>query len=373
MPPVVVQCPGCQTKLRLEGDRPQGKPIKCPKCGRSFTPTIPPVVVKCPGCQTKLGLKGDPPQGKPIKCPKCGQSFRVGKAASAKPREDPSPKQEEPDGGSLAALDAAVNSEDHSSAGKPVLLRPKAAKSEKKTQRSGKKKTQRSGKKPKKRDGPAFPWLQVSVIGGACVSFVVAGIIGFIMFRPLATVGVGSSGTSETPTEFVEVEFGQRDYQCECPKGWEVTSGGGKDGIPPWTKFEKGGASVQIRDSLSGTPGGMLDRSLHLGTAVDRGEAPVDQVHEHRIEGVAGSMRNYEESARQKLDHKLGDALIAEFTSKPMFAEAIRGYHATVLHEFHQFTIACRCTESEWETLKPAFEHVISTLEPVKSDDMPGI
>jgi hypothetical protein len=236
----------------------------------------------------------------------------------------------------------------------------------------------RTGKKqevsePRERAGFGFPWLKVSILGGACAGIVVVGLIGYSMFLPPAAVRVGSSGTSETPKEFVEVEFGQRDYQCECPKGWEVTSGGGKEGVPPWTKFKKGGAYVQIVDSVSGTPGATIDRALQTGTAIDRGIAPVDEVHEHRTKGVADSMRKYEESAQQKLDHKLGDALVAEFTAKPLFGGAIRGYHATVLHEFHQFTIVCLCRESEWETLKPAFEHVISTLVPVKDEDMPRI
>jgi hypothetical protein len=233
--------------------------------------------------------------------------------------------------------------------------------------RTGKK---REASAPQKPDRPAFPWLTVSIIGGGCVGLVVLGLLGYAMFLPPAAIRVGSSGTSETPKEFAEVEFGARDYKCDCPKGWEVTSGGGKEGVPPWTTLEKGGASIRIRDSLSGTPQGMLNRSLHMGTPIELGTAPVDEVHEHRKKGVADSMRNYEESAPQKLDHKLGDALIAEFTAKPMFSAAIRGYHATVLHGYHQFTIVCRCTKSEWETLKPAFDHVISTLAPVKSDEM---
>jgi len=223
-----------------------------------------------------------------------------------------------------------------------------------------------------KPDRRAFPWLKVSIVGGACIALVVVGMIGWTMFVPRAAIGVGSSGTSETPKEFMAVEFGERDYKCECPKGWEVTSGGGREGVPPWTKFKKGGASVEIRDSISGTPGAKVNRALHMGTPIELGTAPVNEVHEHRKKSVADSMRNYEETAPQKLDHTLGDALIAEFTAKPLFSRAIHGYHVTVLDGFHQLTIVCRCTESEWETLKPAFKQVISTLAPVRSDDTPG-
>jgi hypothetical protein len=233
------------------------------------------------------------------------------------------------------------------------------------------KKQEVSGPKREKPDRPAFPWLKVALIGGACVPLVLVVFLVYIMLLPPTAVRVGSSGTSETPKEFEEVEFGERDFKCECPKGWEVTSGGGREGIPPWAKFEKGGAFIQIRDSLSGTPGGMLDRSLHIGTAIDQGTAPVDEVHEHRTKGVADSMWNYKESAAEKLDHRLGDALIAEFTANPLLGGTIRGYHATILCGFHQITVVCLCTQREWETLKPAFDHVISTLEPAKSEDVP--
>jgi DNA-directed RNA polymerase subunit RPC12/RpoP len=217
-------------------------------------------------------------------------------------------------------------------------------------------------------DGRAFRWLRVCAIGGVCIIFLVIGFIGYTMVQPQAAVGVGSSGIVETPKEFVEVKFGEEEYLCACPKDWEVTSGGGKEGVPPWTTFEKGGASIQIRDSLSGTPGGALQRSLQMGTDIERGEAPVDKVHEHRKQSAADAMRNYEESAPQKLNHLLGDALISEFTATPMLSDAIRGYRATVFHNFHQFNILCRCTESEWEILNPAFKHVISSLAPVEKE-----
>ena len=305
---------------------------------------MPVVLAKCPDRQTKLRLKGDRPQGKPIKCPKCGRRFRVGKDASAKPRKRPTPKQDEP--------------VDEFELPPPTALRHP-------------RKTRRSGKKPREPDKPAFPWLKVSIIVGAFVALAGIGFVGYIMFQMPAGVRIGSGGSIEEPKEFVEVEFGERAYIYEHPKGWKVTSGGGKKGIPPWTKSEKGGAIIQIRDSLSGTPAANIDRALGFGNAIEQGKAPADDVHEHRKKGVAESMRNCEEGALQKLDHKLGDAVIAEFTAKPLFGAAIRGYHATVLHEYHQFTIVCRCTESQWKTLKPAFMHSISTLAPCKSDDIP--
>jgi predicted RNA-binding Zn-ribbon protein involved in translation (DUF1610 family) len=342
---IAVQCGSCRKRFAAK-ENLAGRKVKCPQCGAELT--IPkPRLEPEPAPQITDLLDeyetASPPAGETssatagtaggatrvpdteLKCPSCGASLKAG---------------------SVICLECGYNL------------------------RTGKK---RELAGPQKSDRSTFPWLQVSAIGGLCVALVVFGFIGYTMFQPQAAVGVGSSGLAETPKEFVEVEFGEKDYLCEYPKGWDVSRGGGKEGVPPWIKFEKGGASVQIRDSLSGTPGGTLQRTLKMGTAIERGEAPVDEVHEHRKQFAADATRNYEESSPQKLDHLLGDALISEFTAKPMFGGAIRGYRATVLHEFHQFNILCQCTESEWEMLKPAFEHVISSLEPVEDEEFPGI
>lgn len=343
---IAVQCGSCRKRLTAK-DKLAGRKIKCPQCGGVLTIPKPAAAPEAPRKPT------EPPDDYAVASPPAGEpgSSTAGTAGAAEKAPDTGPK--------CASCGASLK------AGAVICVECGY------DLRTGKKREVSGPEESAERR--AFPWVKVSIIGASCVGLVVMGIVGFIMFQPLVAVGVGSSGISETPKEFVEVEFGEKDYVCECPKGWEVTSGGGREGIPPWTKFEKGGASIQIRDSLSGTPGAMIDRSLGFGTPIDRGEAPVDEVHEHRKKSVGDSMRSYKESAAEKLDHKLGDALIAEFTAKPIFGEAIRGCHATVLHEFHQFTIVCRCTASEWEMLKLAFEHVISTLEPAKDEDMPGV
>ena len=224
---------------------------------------------------------------------------------------------------------------------------------------------------PNKKGGGSGPWVQIGAVAGICIFVMAVVFYVFTLFQPSASVGVAASGIAETPTEFVEAEFGEEDFKCEHPKGWEVTNGGGRDGIPPWTKSEKGGASVTIRDSKSGTEEGMLWRALKQRSAIERGEAPVEEVHEHRKQFVVEEMRGYEETDAKKLTHKIGDALISEFTAAPMLGDPVRGYRATVLFEFHQFNILCVCTESEWEILKPAFDHVIASIEPIIKEDFP--
>lgn len=343
------------------------------------------IAVQCGSCRKRFSAKEEL-AGRKVKCPQCGAVLTI-----PKPRPEPETARQITDLLDEYEMAAHPAGETHTSnagtAGDPGIAPDTASQCSScgaslaagaviclecgYDRRTGKR---REVAGPKEPEGRAYPWLQISAIGGICVVLLVTGFIVYTLFQPKTAVGVGSSGIAETPKEFVKVEFGEKDYLCDCPKGWEASSGGGREGVPPWTKFEKGGASIQIRDSMSGTPGGKLQRSLHMGTAIERGEAPVDEVHEHRKQFAADAMRNYQESAPQKLDHLLGDALISEFTAKPMLSGAIRGYRATVLHEFHQFNILCQCTESEWEILKPAFMHVISSLEPVEKDEeFPGV
>lgn len=338
--PIAIQCGSCRKRFAAK-EKLAGHKVKCPQCGAVLTIPVPhPEPQPAPQIGDLLDeYETAPPPSGEIGLAPSGPSVGTESASYAGPK-CPSCGASLPPG-AVICTDCGYNL------------------------RTGKK---RELAGPQKSDDPKFSWLQISMIGGIGVALLVVVFVGYVLFQPRAAVGVGSSGISETPKEFVEVEFGEKEYLCKHPKGWEVTSGGGKEGVPPWTKFEKGGASIQIRDSLSGTPGAKVQRALKIGTAIERGEAPVDQVHEHRKQFAAESMRNYEETAPQKHDHRLGDALISEFTAKPILGEGIHGYRATVLHGYHQFNIVCRCTESEWETLKPAFEQVISALAAVEKD-----
>ena len=65
------------------------------------------------------------------------------------------------------------------------------------------------------------------------------------------------------------------------------------------------------------------------------------------------------------LDTNDDDALtVAEFTAQPLFGPKVRGLHATMLMESHQYTIICQTSESQFDALKPAFMQVIDSITP---------
>jgi hypothetical protein len=187
-----------------------------------------------------------------------------------------------------------------------------------------------------------------------------------LLFLPPGAVKSGSTAAIEAPSEFVEFMFAEADYEyvCEIPKGWSEKKGGGRKGMPSWAQFEKEGATMRISDSMAGTPQAMIDRANGFGTPLQNGTAPAADVHEHRKTGIAESMRNYEEMPPQDIQTGLGESLIAEFTSSPIFGEEIRGYHATVLSGNHQYTIVCRCGASQWDSLNAAFQRLVTSMAP---------
>lgn len=366
--PIVVQCGSCSKRFGVKEEL-AGRKFKCPVCGGILT---------IPGARPE-------PKTQPNPQPKVQPSPQASAPPKAQPKPQTKPARQITDLLDDYAVASPAGGENRSAVAVSDGSGESAADDAPKCPACGAKFTpgatlcfecgydRRVGKKrevagPKAGEGRRTRLLWVLAVGGVWVILLVIGFIGYLMFQPQGAVGVAASGITETPKEFVKVQFGEDSYECDCPKSWSASNGGGKGGVPPWTTLEKGGAAIEIRDSASGTPGGALQRQLHMGTDVERGELPIDKLHEIRKESTAKDMRNYEESAPKKLNHLLGDALIAEFTAKPMLSGPVHGYHATVFDGFHQFTILCRCTEPEWETLKPAFEHVISSLVPIEEE-----
>lgn len=331
------------------------------------------ITVQCGSCRKRLAAP-EKFAGRKVKCPQCGTILRI-------PEPEPAPVPQitdllddyapapSPAPASRAAT-AADSASAPESAADPSSACPACGtaltpgsmicfgcgydrRCGKKRELTGPKETSRK-----------IPWVQMAAVVGTLLSLVVFGFIGYALMQPQGALQVATSGITETPTEFRDVRFGDDDFCCDYPKDWKMTFGGGRKGVPPWAKFEQGGASVSIRDSFSGTLDGALKRSMHTGNDIERGQAPVRVVHEDWQDNAAETLRNYQESGPQPLDHLLGEALVSEFRAQPMLGGPVHGYRITILYEFHQFRIVCRCTASEWEILRPAFDHVIASLKP---------
>jgi len=198
-------------------------------------------------------------------------------------------------------------------------------------------------------------------VGG--VAFMVLLVWIVLAFLPPGVIG-GSASEVTAPEEYAVFRPIYGDFVCEYPPDWELDFGGGQDGIPSWAQMEKGNVKIRIEDSTAGTPAAGIDRALDTGNERQRGEAPVGEVHQFRTERIADTMREYEEADPVPVEHEFGQLILSEFSSSPLFGEKIVGYHATLLEGYHQYTIVCRCAESQFETLKPAFDRIIDSITP---------
>lgn len=90
--------------------------------------------------------------------------------------------------------------------------------------------------------------------------------------------------------------------------------------------------------------------------------APAMIVHEMEKDGFAEKMTDYQEGPATLLRPKLGEAAKAEFTASSSFGSPLHGYRATILTNNYRYRVVCECAESDWKTLKPAFDRVIDSF-----------
>ena len=158
------------------------------------------------------------------------------------------------------------------------------------------------------------------------------------------------------PTSFTQFESKDKQVKFEYPEGWEVTASGGQ-GLLSHSVFKQGAAKIDVGCDLAG--------SLFAGPAGPRDpnqEPPVVRIHEMGLKTMKEDMSGYEEQPAQPIQAKVGEGRIAEFTAAGSFGGKIRGYRATALTRDRRVTVICTCPEKDWETLKPAFTRVISSL-----------
>jgi hypothetical protein len=74
-------------------------------------------------------------------------------------------------------------------------------------------------------------------------------------------------------------------------------------------------------------------------------------------------MKSYEEGEVQVLKSRLGPGRMSEFTAASTFGTALHGYRVTVITRQQAVSILCICPEDDWQTLQPAFDHLLTSLK----------
>lgn len=176
----------------------------------------------------------------------------------------------------------------------------------------------------------------------------------------LWTVGC-SQAPVVAPTSYVAYNHNEGTFACEYPDGWQA-DGGGKHG-PIWATFQSGPAEIRLSGDAVGSlmgdaMGGRHQDELPLELQ------PVHVIHVNDMDSAKDKYPGYQEIGQPKeLDVALGPARVSEFTATTTFGSGLHGYRVTVLGHNKRVTGFLVCPESDWKTLQPAFDHVLSTLK----------
>ena len=76
---------------------------------------------------------------------------------------------------------------------------------------------------------------------------------------------------------------------------------------------------------------------------------------------LADSLPGYQEGPMQKLESRVGDARISEWTAD---GGKTHGYRVTMLGSQREMTVICIAPERNWAILQPAFQHMIASVVP---------
>ena len=179
-------------------------------------------------------------------------------------------------------------------------------------------------------------------------------ICGLISFNLLLCVGCGGT-PAVAPTSYASYKSTDklRLFRCEYPEGWEV-KGGGKNNA--WVKFSSGSALIEARADITGS---LLGDIVVVGQDAEDME-PVAKIHAMAKQDAATAFDGYAEVGDAvKFKCNLGPARRSEFTASGTMGASVHGYRATFMTRDRRVVTYCTCSQSDWQTLQPAFEKVL--------------
>jgi hypothetical protein len=172
----------------------------------------------------------------------------------------------------------------------------------------------------------------------------------------------GCEGNVPAPTAFAAYHSADGRFSCDYPQGWEVEKGAGKSDAPySYAKFRAGGAEIRVEADFAGSLFGDIAKA---GAAMSGdSEAPAARVHPQGLRHMKDEFSNYQEKEAKPFQSKgMGEGRRSMFSADQSLGGKIFGYRATLLTGDRRITVVCTCPSSNWKSLKPAFETVMSSL-----------
>jgi len=291
-----------------------------------------PVSVVCPHCNVKLKLKDSSALGTRIKCPKCQTAFI---AAAA-----PSP--------AVAAAGASPASKKRPPADAP----PEDEGDDEEAEQPKKKKK----KKKKKKEKSGAPMGLIIGISAFVFLLVAGGVVAMVV---MAKGGGGSRGAPIDAPQLAEANA--QSFTILAPKDWKSESGGKENSY--WVEFVNGPIQIKARDDTSGV-GDIMSGPNRSERHDDHTLDTVHHVHLGKGETLKDELDNYSELEPVRFDGKVGNGRWSEFsyTEGMLFSTKMKGIRATVQGATKTFVVRCTCPEKYWETFKPIFIQIATSV-----------
>jgi hypothetical protein len=181
----------------------------------------------------------------------------------------------------------------------------------------------------------------------------------------LASIAGCGGAPAKAPTAYADYNSPGGTFACQYPEGWEA-DGGGKRGLE-WAKFTSGSAEIRVDTGVAGSLMGDIAGTLGGKTGEEELGPEFEPVHDVHIAGKDWAEREYsgykEVGEPAVLEAAVGPARKSEFTASGTFGGGLHGYRSTMLGHDKAVTVICVCPESDWNTLKLAFDHVLGTFK----------
>ena len=187
------------------------------------------------------------------------------------------------------------------------------------------------------------------------------------LHRLLSVISLGvvlagcGGGAVPAPTAYKEYAAKESSFTVQYPDGWDV-KGGGKGNH--CAKFSKSSALISVSTNLSDSLMGDL-ASIGAGSNsahMTEEDAAVHKIHLKNKGELAEDFGETKEEKPVKFVSMLGEGRKSEFTAGGGLGGSIHGYRATILGRDRRLKIVCTCSESDWPTLKPAFDKVLESF-----------
>ncbi|MFN3648952.1 MAG: hypothetical protein ACK47B_05165 [Armatimonadota bacterium] len=218
------------------------------------------------------------------------------------------------------------------------------------------------------------PWAVVAVIAVVAAGIAGCWFVGVPRYREARRV--------PAPKAYKPFKAADGSFQCQYPEGWSRAAGEAH-AIISAAVFKKGSASIEVTADLLGslvgdfTPKGaqgeidpgteqLLQAMPEMQAAMKEMKKPAaERLHEAGAKAAAKRFSGYQEGEMKTMVGQAGDGRYSEFTADGGWLDGkLRGYRVTIMGPQRALTVICRCPESEWKTLKPAFERVVNSLQP---------